>query len=172
MAEAITTTVLEDVVVLSIGRNTEAAPAAGTPASGTPTPAPRPSGGTSATLMVTPEEARKLELAKAQGRISLVLRNPLDRSVAPDSEPATAETIDPMLATMGARRMQARMAPGMAGSLRDRAAWNKLIGGAGAMDEAPKPAPPPKKEEKKEPPKPRAVVDVYRGDKHVQEIFQ
>jgi hypothetical protein len=26
--------------------------------------------------------------------------------------------------------------------------------------------------EKKEPPKPKFVVDVYRGDKHVQEIFQ
>ena len=26
--------------------------------------------------------------------------------------------------------------------------------------------------EKKEPVKPRFVVDVYRGDKHVQEIFQ
>jgi len=25
---------------------------------------------------------------------------------------------------------------------------------------------------KKEPEKPRAVVDVYRGDKHVQEIFR
>jgi hypothetical protein len=31
----------------------------------------------------------------------------------------------------------------------------------------------PKKEEvKKEPEKPRAVVDVYRGDKHVQELFK
>jgi len=28
------------------------------------------------------------------------------------------------------------------------------------------------KEEKKEPPKPKLVVDVFRGDKHVQEIFQ
>ena len=27
-------------------------------------------------------------------------------------------------------------------------------------------------EKKKEPEKPRAVVDVYRGDKHVQELFK
>jgi len=30
----------------------------------------------------------------------------------------------------------------------------------------------PRKGAKKEPPKPRFVIDVYRGDKHVQEIFQ
>ena len=29
-----------------------------------------------------------------------------------------------------------------------------------------------KAEVKKEPPKPRFVIDVFRGDKHVQETFQ
>jgi Trm5-related predicted tRNA methylase len=29
-----------------------------------------------------------------------------------------------------------------------------------------------KEEPKKEPEKPRVVVDVYRGDKHVQELFK
>jgi hypothetical protein len=34
------------------------------------------------------------------------------------------------------------------------------------------PPPPVKIAEKKEPPKPRFVIDVFRGDKHVQESFQ
>jgi Flp pilus assembly protein CpaB len=113
-----------------------------------------------ATLLVTPEEAKKLELAKNQGKISLALRNPLDRSTIEDDTPATAFDLDPMIAT----RMAARRRSGGAPNVRDDKVWARLVG----LEEEP----PPKKEEKKEPPKPRWVVDVYRGDKHVQETFQ
>ncbi len=149
--EAITTVVLEDIVVLSIGRTTEVAQP-------TDPRQPRPLQ-QAATLLVTPEEAKKLELAKNQGKISLALRNPLDRSTIEDDTPATAFDLDPMIAT----RMAARRRPGGAPNVRDDKVWANLVG----LEEEP-----PKKEVKKEPPKPRWVVDVYRGDKHVQETFQ
>ena len=38
----------------------------------------------SATLLVTPEEARRIELAKNLGKISLSLRNPLDTAATPE----------------------------------------------------------------------------------------
>jgi hypothetical protein len=53
-------------------------------------------------------------------------------------------------------------------NLKDDKAWAALI----AEDPAQKPPAPPKPVEKKEPPKPRAVIDVFRGDRHVQETFQ
>jgi pilus assembly protein CpaB len=152
MTEAITTVVLEDIVVLSIGRTTEVAQQ-------TDPRQVRPQQ-QAATLLVTPEEAKKLELAKNQGKISLALRNPLDRSTIEDDTPATAFDLDPMIAT----RMAARRRSGGTANVRDDKVWARLVG----LEEEP----PPKKEEKKEPPKPRWVIDVYRGDKHVQETFQ
>lgn len=146
MAEAVTTTIVEDVVVMSMGRNTEVQ-------SGPVDPrATRPQT-QAATLLVTPEQARKLELAKNQGKISLALRNPLDHEVASTNTPTTAEDLNvgPYLGQRGRRGR----------NLRDDKYWNDLTG-----EEVKK------KVEKKEPPKPRFVVDVYRGDKHVQEIFQ
>jgi pilus assembly protein CpaB len=149
--EAITTVVLEDIVVLSIGRTTEVAQPSDPRQ-------PRPLQ-QAATLLVTPEEAKKLELAKNQGKISLALRNPLDRSTVEDDTPATAFDLDPLIVT----RMAARRRPGGTPNVRDDKVWANLVG----QEEEP-----PKKEVKKEPPKPRWVVDVYRGDKHVQETFQ
>ncbi len=155
LKESMTSTILEDVVVLSIGRTTEAGPISGDPRQVRPQTQ-------AATLLVTPEEARKLELAKNQGKISLALRNPLDRSKVEDATPATAFDLDPLVAIRTARqRPGAAARPGA--DVRDDSVWARLIGG----DE-----PPPKKEEKKEPPKPRFIIDVYRGDKHVQETFQ
>lgn len=151
MTEAITTVILEDILVLSIGRTTEVAQP-------TDPRQVRPAQ-QAATLLVTPEQARKLELAKNQGKVSLALRNPLDRSTIEDDTPATAFDLDPMIATRLARRR-----PGATPDVRDDKVWASLLG----IDEEPQP----KKEEKKEPPKPRWVVDVYRGDKHVQETFQ
>ena len=72
MREALTSTIIQDVEVLSIGRVTESAdPRATTAVTGQ---------SRTATLMVTPEQAAKLELAKNQGKITLVLRNPLDKT--------------------------------------------------------------------------------------------
>ncbi|MBM3746020.1 MAG: Flp pilus assembly protein CpaB [Acidobacteria bacterium] len=151
MAEAATVTILQDIEVLSVGRITQAGQTVDPRAPRVPV----------ATLLVTPEEARKLELAKNQGKISLALRNPLDRSTAADNAPVTAEALDPLVHARAARAR--RGLPPLAGAklpdVRDESAWRELTGQ--------KPPPP-----KPEPPKPKHVVDVFRGDKHVQEIFQ
>ncbi len=141
VAEAVTTTILEDVVVLAMGRTTEVANTSATTAIST---TPRPTT-QAATLLVTPEQARKLELAKNQGKISLALRNPLDHSSAKDQ---SATTSDQLYAGFHPKQNTP--------NLRDDRVWNQLIA---------KPAP-------EKPPAPRHVIDVYRGDKHVQEIFQ
>lgn len=147
MSEALTSTILEDIVVLSIGRATEVSQN-----SNIDPKASRPQN-QAVTLLVTPEEARKIELAKNQGKIGLSLRNPLDHSAADESGPTTAEAldIDPESLKRG-RRVNVP-------NVQDPKVWANLTG--------PKP-----REEKKEPPKPRLVVDVFRGDKHVQEVFQ
>lgn len=174
MLEAVTTTVLEDVIVLSVGRVVEpvgAAPA--TVAGGAAAPAPVNTGQNRAvTLLVTPEQARILELAKNQGRVSLALRNPKDESKSDAAEPpsVTAESIDPGGAYRSQRlKMQAQNRLRSAPNLRDDQAWAKLIGedvDPNKATAAPRPT------EKREPPKPRFTVDVFRGDKHVQESFQ
>jgi pilus assembly protein CpaB len=142
MAEAVTTTVLEDVVVLSVGRATEVPTAATTNVDPRNV---RPQNQT-VTLLVTPQEARKLELAKNQGKVSLSLRNPLDHASADDHVPTTASSLD--VKTTPKRENVP--------NVRDPRVWANLMGE-------------PKKE--KEPPKPKLVVDVFRGDKHVQEVF-
>jgi pilus assembly protein CpaB len=141
VSEAVTTTILEDVVVLAMGRTTEVANSSAAAAVST---AARPTT-QAATLLVTPEQARKLELAKNQGKISLALRNPLDHSSAKDQ---SATTSDQLYAGFHPKQNTT--------NLRDDRVWNQLIA---------KPAP-------EKPPAPRHVIDVYRGDKHVQEIFQ
>lgn len=142
VAEAVTTTILEDIVVLAMGRTTEVANTSGVAAVNT---AARPTT-QAATLLVTPEQARKLELAKNQGKISLALRNPLDHSSAKDQ---SATTSDQLYAGFHPKQNTP--------NLRDDRVWNQLIA---------------RPVEKKEAPPPRHVIDVYRGDKHVQEIFQ
>jgi pilus assembly protein CpaB len=143
MAEAVTTTILEDVVVLAMGRTTEVA---NTSAVASASTVARPNT-QAATLLVTPAQAQKLELAKNQGKISLALRNPLDHSSAKDKSATTSEQLYTGF----------HPKPQITQNLHDDRAWAQLI------------AKPP---EKKEPTPPRHVIDVYRGDKHVQEIFQ
>ncbi|MBI1896005.1 MAG: Flp pilus assembly protein CpaB [Acidobacteria bacterium] len=155
--EALTTTLLQDVVVLSIGKLTEAGQ--------TVDPRAARSQQQTATLMVTPEDARKLELAKNHGKIGLVLRNPLDRSLLEDPNPMTASAIAPNLGAQAGRILRTG-----APNIRDPKVWSELTGmpspNAAPAAAAPKP------EEKKPPAKPKHVVDVYKGDKHIQEIFQ
>lgn len=152
MTEAVTTTILQDIVVLSVGRVTEAGGVVDTKL-------PRPQS-QAVTLLVTPEEAGKLELARNQGKISLALRNPLDNSRMEEVVSVTGDALDPLI---DSRRLKsARARAGLRGTLRDDKAWAELTGGDPDGEEAAK---------KKAPPKPRHVVDVYRGDKHVQEIF-
>jgi pilus assembly protein CpaB len=175
MTEALTSTILEDVVVLSIGRVTEAQSLSSTDAKGgtssvVPSVSPGGNVNRAATLLVTPEQSRKLELAKNQGKISLALRNPLDKTLSEDeNSTVSGESLDPLMYARLARARGGKMRNlGPLPNLKDNAAWAKLIGD----DEQPKPKPPViVAPPKPPPPPPRAVIDVYRGDKHVQEIF-
>lgn len=149
MAEATTSTILENVKVLSVGKQVPTGQTVDPKAPKSPV----------VTLLLTPADAQKLELAKNQGKVSLSLRNPLDTTAAAQSAPITTEALDP---NINARMMLAKKGRvGGKAMLEDPKVWQELTA--------------PKKEEKKEKPepeKPRAIVDVYRGDKHVQEFFK
>jgi pilus assembly protein CpaB len=146
MAEAITSTILQDVKVLAVGRAVQANQAVDPKAPKVPV----------ATLVVTPEDAQKLELAKNEGRISLSLRNPLDKSAGVDGRPVNADVLDPSL--------KARVAMAKLRNSTDPRAWETLT--------QPKPVPVIAPAKPAASPAPRAVVDVFRGDKHVQEVFR
>jgi len=147
MTEAITSTILQNVKVLAIGHSVQIGQTVDPKAPKVPV----------ATLIVTPEEAQKLELAKNQGRISLSLRNPLDTSNGVDGLPVSTDVLDPTLTARLARERRLRNAP----DLNDTRAFEEASGGprTGPKKEPPAPAAPPR------------TVDVFRGDKHVQEIF-
>ena len=142
LAEASTTTILQNVKVLSTGHSLASGQAADPRAPRSPV----------VTLILTPPEAQKLELAKNQGRIGLALRNPRDSSQAAGTGPLTAEALDP---TLEDRLAKARRARGSAKDLSDPKVWQEMV----------RKAPP-------QPEKPSLVVDVYHGDKHVQESFK
>jgi pilus assembly protein CpaB len=164
MAEAATTTILQDITVLSVGRVTEVtqSPATGTQTSTSTTPTPSSTQSRAVTLLVTPEQAEKVELAKNQGKISLALRNPTDKSTSDTNAPTTAVNLyDPTAVRKAGPNPFLKGRQG-APNLN----WSSLTGEPVPERPAAKPV------EKKEPPKPKFVVDVYRGDKHVQEIFQ
>jgi pilus assembly protein CpaB len=147
MAEAITSTILQNVKVLATGHQTPSGQTVDTRAVRQPV----------ITLLLTPPDAQKLELAKNQGKISLSLRNPLDAGKADDTGPVTTEVLDPHINARMALAKKGRV--GGKEQLNDPVVWQDLVGRK-------------KEEAKKEPEKPRAVVDVYRGDKHVQELFK
>jgi len=151
MAEAITSTILQNVRVLSIGKSIQVNQIIDPRAPKVPV----------ATLLVTPEQAQKLELAKNQGRISLTLRNPLDESMGVDGKPVNTDVLDPAMRAKVALSNRLRNSPDMS----DPRAWAELTG------EKPKTPAVPTVKEKPAPPPPRAIVDVFRGDKHVQEVF-
>lgn len=147
MTEAITSTILQNVKVLAIGHTVQVGQTVDPKAPKVPV----------ATLVVTPEEAQKLELAKNQGRISLSLRNPLDTSDAVDGTPVSTDVLDPTMTARLARARRLRNGP----DLNDPKTFEEVSGGpAKAKKEPPPPSPPP-----------RVVVDVFHGDKHVQEVF-
>jgi pilus assembly protein CpaB len=91
-SEAVTSTILEDVVVLAIGRATESPNSAATSKDAATAAAARPASQT-ATLLATPEQARMIELAKNLGKISLALRNPLDKTQLADDTATTPEDL-------------------------------------------------------------------------------
>ena len=109
--DAVTSTILQNVKVLAMGRTTQ-------PGAAADPKAPR---ATVATLVVTPEDTQKLELAKNHGKISLALRNPTDRANAAPANPITTEALDPDApGEARPRPAQPSRSPGMAGPGRCR----------------------------------------------------
>ena len=155
MDEASTSTILQNVQVLSTGRvapSTLSAQAAAADARAPRAPV--------VTLLLTPDQAQVLELAKSEGKISLALRNPQDAALVETGEPITPDVLDPTYSQRTARGKRAPQPRRDTAS--DAAAWAKLA-------EFQKKQEPPLR---KEPEKPRVVVDVFRGDKHLQEQFK
>jgi len=154
MDEASSSTILQNVQVLSTGRMAPSGQGAQAAAEARAPRVPV------VTLLLTPSEAQELELAKSEGKISLSLRNPQDGVLVDGSEPTTTAALDPAYDQRAAasrrRRTPERDTSGDAAALARLAELRK------------KPEPPPAKE----PEKPPVVVDVFRGDKHVQEQFR
>jgi pilus assembly protein CpaB len=156
MDEASTSTILQNVQVFSTGRlapSGQSAQAAAADARAPRSPV--------VTLLLTPEQAQKLELAKNEGKISLSLRNPQDEATVAGDEPITAAALDPTFdqRSAAARRKRAPQ--------RDTAGDAAALARLAELQKKQEASPP-----KKEPEKPRVVVDVFRGDKHVQEQFK
>lgn len=161
LAEAMSKVVLEDVVVLSVGRATEVAQTDPKTAAANANVNPSNTQQRAVTLLVNAEDAAKLELAKNNGKIGLVLRNPLDAGKLEQSEPTYADTLDPYLGARRERMLKMQKSGTVAGVVNNDQSWAELTAKKAA----------PKKQE--EPPKPpQRVIDVYRGDKHVQEVFE
>jgi pilus assembly protein CpaB len=148
MVEAISSTILQNIKVLAMGKMIQAGQTMDPKAPKVPV----------ATLVVTPEQAKVLELAKNQGRISLSLRNPLDAQADGDNSPISTDVLDPQAGTRGGRNRR-NMASSRVPNLEDPSVWKELT------------APPKLAPKKETPPPPRAVVEVFHGDKHVQEVF-
>src|SRR5665811_1655569 len=124
------------------------------------------------TLVLLPEDAQKLELAKSQGKVSLSLRNPLDSAHSANTEPVTTEVLDPMISARLARARRGRTTNIARANLEDPNVWQELTGEKKPADPAKLAAEEAARRKKAESEKPRIVVDVYRGDKHVQELFR
>jgi pilus assembly protein CpaB len=162
MTEAVTSVILQNIKVLAIGRLVSVGQTLDPKATKMPV----------ATLLATPEDAQKLELAKNQGKISLILRNPLDQTSNPDLAPVNTDVLDPMISARMARARRGRTTSlrGKVPNLDDPRVWQELTGEKKIKtDEEIEAA---NRNRKKEPEKPRLVVDVFRGDKHVQETFR
>jgi len=159
MAEATTSLILQNVRVLSIGRITQVGQQVDPRAPKMPV----------ATLVLTPADAQKLELAKNQGKISLSLRNPLDSSAAANAGPVTTEVLDPMISARLARARRGRTTTISKANLDDPKVWQDLTGEKKLQDDQKLAE---EARRRKEAEKPKVVVDVYRGDKHVQELFR
>jgi pilus assembly protein CpaB len=155
MAEAATSTILQNVKVISTGRTVAIGQTVDPRAPKSPT----------VTLVLLPEDAQKLELAKSQGKVSLSLRNPLDSAQSANTQPVTTEVLDPMIDARMARARRGRNNLAKA-NLGDPETWQEL------NDEKKRKAAEEEARRKKAELEKRVVVDVYRGDKHVQESFR
>jgi pilus assembly protein CpaB len=176
MAEATTSTILQNVKVISIGRSVQTASTAGAAPTAADMRAAASTTNKVITLVLVPADAQKLELAKNQGRISLALRNPLDNSQAENTEPITTEVLDPMISARLARARRGRTTNLGRANLEDPNVWQELTGEKKLADPRKQAADEEARRKKAEAEAaalmPKVVVDVYRGDKHVQESFR
>ena len=162
MAEATTSIILQNVKVLSTGRSVQTGQ----------TPDPKAPRSPVVTLVLMPDEAQKLELAKNQGKISLSLRNPLDNTASASTEPMTTEVLDPMISARLVRARRGRTTAVGRANLDDPNVWQELTGEKKPVDPRKLAAEEEARRKKAEPEKPKTVVDVFRGDKHTQETFK
>ena len=162
MAEATSSTILQNVKVISTGRTVAVGQTVDPRAPKSPT----------VTLVLLPEDAQKLELAKSQGKIGLSLRSPLDTAQIANPEPVTTEVLDPMISARTARARRGRTTNVSRANLEDPNVWQELTGEKKPVDPRKAEAEEAARRKKAEPEKPKIVVDVYRGDKHVQESFK
>ena len=163
MAEATTSTILQHVKVLSTGKSVAIGQAVDPRAPKSPV----------VTLVLTPDDAQKLELAKNEGKISLSLRNPLDGTQNASSEPMTTEVLDPMISARLARARKGRTTNLGRANLDDPNVWQDLTGEKKPVDPRKLAADEEARRKKAaEAEKPKVVVDVFRGDKHTQETFK
>ena len=123
MAEATTSTILQNIKVLSIGRTVQIGATAVDAARHGSRPQPR-----SLPWCCCPADAQKLELAKNQGKISLSLRHPLDAAQADGTEPITTEVLDPMISARIARARRGRTTNLNRANLEDPNVWQELTG--------------------------------------------
>jgi len=100
-----------------------------------------------ATLLVTPDQVRRIELAKNLGKISLSLRNPLDDTDTGEETTTTPEDLGMTVPPPPVRTVVQRPI------------------------EQPRYTPPPTVVPKAPPPKPK-TVEVFRGSTHVQEAIK
>jgi pilus assembly protein CpaB len=162
MAEATTSIILQNVKVFSTGRTIQPGQ----------TPDPKAPKSPVVTLVLKPDDAQKLELAKNQGKISLSLRNPLDSSAGASTEPMTTEVLDPMISARLARARRGRTTAIGRANLEDPNVWQELTGEKKPADPRKQAAEEEARRKKVEAEKPKAVIDVFRGDKHTQETFK
>ncbi len=162
MAEATSSTILQNIKVISTGRTVAIGQTVDPRAPKSPT----------VTLVLLPEDAQKLELAKSQGKIGLSLRSPLDTAQIANPEPVTTEVLDPMISARLARARRGRTTNVSRANLEDPNVWQELTGEKKPVDPRKAEAEEAARRKKAEPEKPKIVVDVYRGDKHVQESFK
>ena len=162
MAEATTSIILQKVRVLSTGKSVQAGQA----------PDPKAPKSPVVTLVLKPQDAQKLELAKNEGKISLSLRSPLDESENASTDPITTEVLDPMISARLARARRGRTTALGKANLDDPNVWQELTGEKKPTDPRQLAAEEEARRKKAEPDKPKTVVDVFRGDKHTQETFK
>ncbi len=174
--EAMSKVVLEDVVVLSVGRTTEVAQTDPRAAAAAAQPGAANQSSTQSravTLLVNADDAAKLELAKNNGKIGLTLRNPLDAGKLAESDPTYADTLDPYLGARRERMMKmAKGLPNFPGTPGASAAARVVNNDGSWADLTTISKKTVAKKEVEAPKPPQKIVDVYRGDKHVQEVFE